>query len=62
MSDTRNVPPEITADQLFGVRPADEMYECDLCGRQFCTYEGFLDHYMAGCDDPDPTDEPGGER
>jgi hypothetical protein len=53
-TDTRNVPPEITNDQLFGTKPVEHMYCCDTCGREFYTFGGFVGHLQ---DHPEEDDE-----
>jgi hypothetical protein len=45
-SDTSGVPPEISADELFGIPKASEMYECPGCGARFVTLERLQDHYI----------------
>lgn len=44
--DTRGIPPEITADQVFGVPRIEDCYQCDNCGRQFLTLVKLADHLM----------------
>ncbi len=49
MSDTRNVPPEITAEELFVV----PIYIC-LCGQTFATYSAFQAHFTDECPGQEP--------
>jgi hypothetical protein len=55
MEDTLGVPPEITADQLFGV-----YYVCK-CGKEFTTYARFSTHWMEECGAPNPTGDAKGD-
>ena len=44
---TKNVPPEVVADQLYGTPRVGVTY-CCMCRREFLKYDTFLDH-MAEC-------------
>jgi hypothetical protein len=52
MADTRrfrDVPVEISADQLFGILPANCAYRCH-CGAGFWSLEAYEDHWLS-CDE-----------
>jgi hypothetical protein len=43
--NTLGVPPQITADQLFGVPSVEDLYKCPLCEKEFVLYKAFLAHW-----------------
>jgi hypothetical protein len=42
--DKGSVPPEITNDQLFRIKPVEHMFRCESCGREFYHYGDLAEH------------------